>query len=237
MKRVFFPLFLSLLLVLAACGDVAVPTPTPIPPTPTPSPEDWLERAVETWNELEGFHFALTIEERTIELDEEGVLSFGEAEGDVLAPDRMQAETTVQTPFGSTPVAFIAIGENQWLTNPASGEWEEAPPDMQVEVTELFAPGEGIGEILADMENVERLADEEVEDTVTVHLRGTLPGTLLVDFADDLPETVNVDMWIGEDEYRIHKLVITEPTDEGPEPVWTFLFSRFDDPAAIEPPF
>ncbi|MDQ4078965.1 MAG: LppX_LprAFG lipoprotein [Chloroflexota bacterium] len=231
-KRPLLFLLLFFLLALVGCGEELE---EPVP-TPTPSAEDWLGRAVEGWNEMESFHFALALEERTIELDEDGTLSIDEAEGDVMAPDRMQAETSVRTPFGSTMVAFIAIGDEQWLTNPLSGKWEEAPPDMRAEVTGLFDREAGIGAILADMENLERLADETVEERPTVHLRGTLPGALLTDFADDLPETVTVDLWIDEEEHHILKLVITEPATDEPEATWTFLFSGFNDTPVIEPP-
>jgi lipoprotein LprG len=191
---------------------------------------------VEAWNTTESFHFALELVERTIALEESGLLSFDEAEGDVVAPDRMQAQASVTTPLGRTPVGFIAIGEQQWLTNPLNGQWEEAPPEMRTEVGALFDPEVGIGPLLADMENLERLPDESLDGTPVVHLRGVLPGALLSDFASDLPESVNVELWMGADDYRIRKLVITEPTTEGPTPTWTFLFSAFNAGPAIEPP-
>ncbi|MGH2544211.1 MAG: LppX_LprAFG lipoprotein [Ardenticatenaceae bacterium] len=238
MKRTLVLNLLTLILmILASCGGPAAePTPTPVPPTPTPSPQDWLERGVEAWNNTESFHFTLELVERTIALDESGVLSFDQAEGDVVAPDSLQAQASVSTPFGRTEVGYVAIGEQQWLTNPLNGQWEEAPPEMRTDVATLFDPEAGIGPLLAEMENLERLPDETLEETSTVHLRGTLPGAVLANFADDLPETVNVDLWIGADDHRIRQLVITEPASEGASPTWTFLFSEFNAAPAIEPP-
>ncbi len=224
-----------LLASLVACGGQES-EPTPIPPTPTPTPQQLLDNAVRAWNETASFHFSLTLTARTIALDESGVLSFDEAEGDVVAPDRVQAETLIQTPFGSTTVAYIAIADEQWLTNPLSGQWEAAPAGLATDVSGLFHPEGGIGALLADMQALERSPDEEVDGVPTVRLRGTLPGTLLSDFATDLPETVNVELWAGVADSRIRKLVITEPTEEGPTPTWTFLFSQFDAAPAIEPP-
>ncbi len=236
----YFTLFLfaSLTFLAVACGSTTPPAPTatPIPPTPTPSPQDWLDRAIGVWNGSENFHFTLELVGRTIPLDESGQLSFSDVEGDVVAPDRLQAQTLIKTPFGSTEVAFIAIGEEQWLTNPLSGEWEAAPPTMRTNVTEMFDPQVGIGSILADLEELERLPDESLDGQPTIHLRGTLPGALLQDFASDLPERVSVDLWLGTDDQRFHKLTITEPVSGAEAATWTFLFSNYNSDISIEPP-
>lgn len=229
-------LVVVLLALLAACGSEEPPTPTatPVPPTPTPTPQELLDRAVTTWNQTSSFHFSLALTERRIELDEGGTLAFSTVEGDVVAPDRMQAETLIQTPFGSTNVAFVAIGEQQWLTNPLNGQWEEAPPSMQTDVDLMFDPEVGIGALLAQTDSLERLPDETLGEIPTIHLRGTLPGIALSDFATDLPETVTVDLWMEQGSYHLRQVIITEPGE--PAPTWVFLFSDFNSEISIEPP-
>jgi hypothetical protein len=239
MKRFALWMTLLLLTLVAACSAPAEPTPTPVPPTPTPSPQDWLEGVVAAWNNLESFHFTLDLENRTLMLDDSGFLAAAEAEGDVVAPDRLQVATLVQTLLGSTQVQFVAIGEDQYLTNPLNGEWEQAPPELQTDVTGIFDPEVGIGALLADLQNLERLADEQVEGTQTVHLRGTLPGSALAAFAADLEGTdeVTIDLWAGTEDRRIRRIIITEPANaEGETPTWTFNFSNFDADVTIEPP-
>lgn len=227
------PLLLLLLVLLVAACSGREERPTP---TPTPTAQDWLERAVAAWNETESFHFTLVLADRTIALDESGALSFDEVEGDVVAPDRLQADAKIQTPFGSAEVGYIAIGEAQWLTNPLSGRWEPAPADFQTEVSGLFDAQAGIGPLLLDIETLERLPDESLDEATAVRLRGTLPGAMLSAFASDLPENVQVDLWIGADDGRIRQLLITEPADSPPIPTWTFRFSNFDAVPPIEPP-
>ncbi len=222
--------------IVSGCGGPTEPTPTPVPPTPTPSPQDWLDGAVRGWNETESFRFVLQLQERTISLDEGGLLSFSEAEGTVVAPDSLQAEALVRTPLGATEIAYISIGPDQWLTNPLSGQWEQAPPEMATDVTALFDRQAGLGSLLAEMEALQRMPDATFEEVPMVHLRGTLPGAVLSDFASDLPETVTVDLWVGAGEPRIHRVVLTEPAVSGLTPTWTFLFSEFDAAPAIEPP-
>lgn len=227
----YLPMLLTILLIgLMGCSGPSA--------TPTPTPQAWLERAVGAWNGTESFHFTLALANRTIALDGSGLLAFSEAEGDVVAPDRLQATTLVQTPLGNVTTAFIAIGEDQWLTNPLNGEWEQAPPEMQTEVNSIFDAETGIGPLLAELQNLERPADAELDGASMVRLRGTLPGTVLSLIAPDLAEqeSLTVDLWISPSDDRVQQIVITEPSAEGEVPTWTFRFSQFDAAPAIEPP-
>ncbi|MBA3530829.1 MAG: LppX_LprAFG lipoprotein [Ardenticatenales bacterium] len=228
-------LLLIVLLLLVGCSGFGEPTPVP---TPTPTPRDILEQAVQRWNETKAFHFTLDLAERTIALDGTGTLAFAKAQGDVVAPDSMQAVALVRSPLGSMEVGLIAIGEQQWLTNPLNGKWEEAPAEFQTDVTGLFDAEQGIGSLLLEMENLERAADETVNEIPSIHLRGSMPGATLSTFAADLAEieSVQVELWISSADQRIHKVVITEPAKGDKIPIWTFLFSQFDDVAPIEPP-
>lgn len=204
-----------------------------------PTPRDLLESAVEAWNATTSFHFALQLENRAIALDETGMLTYNSAEGDVVAPDRMQAQTMVRTPVGNTPVAFIAIGDSRWLTNPLSRQWEAAPPGTGAEVSGLFDPQTGIGAMLVNMETVEQVGEETMDGVPVVRLTGSLPGSVLSGFAADLSavDQLSVEIFIGRDDNRIRRIIVREPAAaQTPTPTWTFTFSNFDQPVSIEPP-
>ncbi|MGB0386776.1 MAG: LppX_LprAFG lipoprotein [Ardenticatenaceae bacterium] len=238
MKRLTFLLLMWLLLALVGCGGNDEPAPTAAPPTPTPSPQDWLNGAIDAWNQSQSFHFSLVLENRTIPLDPSGTLAFGNAEGNVVAPDQFQSKTVVKTLLGNVEVGFIGIGDDQWLTNPLNGQWEKVEIASAIQVSDLFNQQNGIGKLVSDTANLERAADETIEGVETIHLRGDLPGSVLADFAPELAnqDKVNIDLWISQSDTRIQKLVITEPPTDGISPIWTFLFTQYDAVPAIEPP-
>lgn len=238
MNRITTLFSLILLLLLAGCSSESEPTPTPVPPTPTPSPQDWLNGAIEAWNETQSFHFTLVLEGRAIALDQTGTFSFSEAEGDLVAPDSLQASTFVKTLLGNIEVAFVSIQDDQWITNPLNGEWEEVAIPLQTPVTDLFDTELGIGAELADLAAVERLDDETVDGTTFIRLRGDMTGGILTDLAPDLGEEkiVQVDLWLNPTDKRIYKVLVTEPVAGESAVTWTFEFSNYDGEIEITPP-
>lgn len=220
---------------MTACGVSQTPT---VPPTPTPTPQDLLQQAVTAFSGIESFHFDLALENRTLAVDQSGLLSFNKATGDVRPPDSLQASTVVQSAFGSINVSFVAIGDQQWLTNPLDNSWQETPPELQSDVGLLFNPTDGIGAQLARMENLERLANEDINGRDAIHLRGTLPGAALSRFAPDLAETpaLTVDVYLDTASLWVSRIVMTQPPVDGETPTWTFDFSDHNSAAEINPP-
>lgn len=224
--RRFYLLALLVLLVACSKGGEA---------TPTPTPQALLDRAAAAWNQTQSFSFALVLAGRSFQVDEGGLLTFNQAAGQVVAPDRVRASATIQTMLGNAEIGYIAIGDQQWITNPLSGAWETAPPEYAGQVSALFNRERGIGVLLSKIQGIERLPDETVSDAATIHLRGTLAGSDLALLVADLPPQVQVDLWMGQQDDRLRRIVLTEPGGESPT-TWTFDFSAFDAPVTIEPP-
>jgi hypothetical protein len=200
---------------------------------------DRLDAAIVRWNATRTFHFLLQLEGRSVPLDEMGLLTYDRVEGDVVAPDRLQAEAMVRTPVGNTPVAYIAVGDRQWLTNPLTRQWEPAPAAaVGGGVGGMFDPDTGIGAMLADMEAPEIRGEDSIAGEASVRLGGSLPGVLLAGFAADLAavDRLDVELSIGTADDRIRRIVVREPPYDATAATWRFDLSRFDEPISIEPP-
>ncbi|MDR0786317.1 MAG: LppX_LprAFG lipoprotein [Gemmatimonadota bacterium] len=242
-SRIAAPLILAGFVILTpGCGD-RKPAAEPVEEQPAaiaePTPGERLQNAVDVWSATSAFHFRLALENRVIPLDAGGLLTYTTAEGDVVTPDRMQAQTTVRTPVGNAQVAFISIGDRQWITNPLSRQWEAAPAGTAGAVASAFDSRTGIGATLSGLAELQYTPDERLDGTPVYRLSGILPGTVLAGFAADLSAvpTLQVDLFITPADNRIRRIVVRQPaTPEGAVPSWTFDFSNFDVPVPIEPP-
>ena len=233
MKRWLTVLALTCFLAAAsACGDAqdaASVTPTPTPPDVSTI----LMRTGETMQGLSTFHVRLEHEGGTTQFAPGVVLS--EAEADIINPDRMSASVKAQ--FGTLAVNsnFIAVGEDNWLTNPLSGEWESI--DADVSPLGFFNPRRGINAILAEVHSVEEPPD--VNGTVYT-LNGSVPAKALESLLGPSIEgaTVTVRLVIDTNGYYLTETRVEDrvvPSDE--EGIVRLLWlSRFNEPMTVEPP-
>ena len=220
------------LLAVVACGDsqgTASVTPTPTPP----DVQTILMLTGETMQNLSTFHVRLDHEGGTTQFAPGIVLS--EAEAEIINPDRMEASFKAQ--FGTMAVnsEFISVGEENWLTNPLSGEWELIEGD--VNPLAFFDPSRGINAILAEVHSVEE--PPGVNGSVYT-LNGSVPAKALEPLLGPSIEgaTVTAKVVIDTDGYylieaRVEGRVV--PTDvEGV--VRLLWLSRFNEPMTVERP-
>lgn len=251
MKRrlLIIPALLLLMPLFAACSlwedeesddPAADGAPTAIP-TPTPEPlngETVLAAAAEQWAETESLHFVLETEGDTV-LDAEGNIRLISAEGDLARPDAVEATARVDVAVATVPVELIVIGEDAYLTNFISGDWERAPEDFSYNPALLFNDEDGLGPIMEDIQDPE-LHDSEDVDGSDAH---RVTGVVTQEQIDDITagsisgETIDVTLWIAEDNSEVLRLVISAPPiEETGETTWDLTFTDHNDDVTIEPP-
>lgn len=173
-----------------------MPSPTPtIPPSPAPlSPEAILEVAVAEMEELESYHYEMIINMTVVS---EGVpvetpITFS---GDFKAPDRLQGELTLEM-FGLTiETEVIVIGENVYIKNPESGEWEMSP-----ESATPFTPKDFIGlkkNDIANMMDLTLIRETVLDDVSVYHLEGMLPAELMEALLGESGGRNKIVYWVG----------------------------------------
>lgn len=232
-------LLLALPLALAACR--AAPEPEP---TPTPTPDMVVAQSAARLAELTGFHFVLETSGPPTYLDPGQTLALRRLEGDFVAPDRVRAVVRVAVPGLVTEVSVIGIGERQWQTNVLTGAWEELPPTWGFNPAVLFDAAVGLPAILAqDLSDV-ALAEPETIDGVRLVVitavvnpqrLATMSGGIIG--TQPMTEPITVQLWLDGSTYNLHRLILTEPVPDAPEPRrWQVDFSRFDQTVTIEPP-
>lgn len=237
-------LFVFALVVIAGCSEspsspaetTVVPPPTSIPvPTPTPiNVEDLLRRSGEAMSQLNTFHFRL-------EHNDEGSTPFSdtldvtEAEGDVVSPDRISISFSGR--FGgrfAMRASLITIGDDSYMTNPLTGNWEEVA--AEVSPLGFFDPQEGIGAMMTGLRNPTLSSKDgsefRVEGDLDVQALRPLLGTVIQD------GIVRVEVTLDSDTLYLKKAVIEgRATAEDPDGVIrTITLSQHNESISITAP-
>ena len=237
MRKTRFGLLAMLLAGLAlaaACGgggEKAAPTPATLPPA-----DEILPKVVERVGAVKSFHFRLEHENglSPMPLD----LKLKTAEGDVQVPDRMKAKLEADVAGALLRVEVVGIGEEGWMTNPFSREWQPLPAGTTISA--IFDPAAGIQAVAGSLQDVRVVGVEKVGGDNTYLLEGQIDSGVLK-AAVPIAEpglTVNVKVWVGVDDYNIRQVRLEGPFASGePENIVRILIlSNFDEPVSIEPP-
>lgn len=247
MKRrlLIIPALLLFLPLFAACSlwedDEPEEEAVPESATATVEPvtgETVLRDASDRWDDTESVHFTLDAEGDTF-LDSDGNIRLVSAEGDLARPDLVEATARVSVAVATVNVELVVIGEDAYMTNFISGNWERAPDDFNYNPALLFSETDGLAPIMQDIQ------DPALDGTESVDGREAhrVTGVVTQDQIDDITagsivgENIDVTLWIAEDNHEILRLLISAPPIEDTgETTWDLLFTNHNDDVEIEAP-
>jgi lipoprotein LprG len=232
LARLFFSL--SVAFILAACQT---PEPEALPP------EDIVRLSAERMNSLSGFEFIIERSGEPVYLDLDDTIAFRRAEGHYVAPDKAQATVRIITPGLVTDVGVVSIGQTQWETDLFTPQWRELPADWGFNPAVLFDPEIGMQSILlADLSDLVLEGTEKIEDgpdQLLYVIGGNLAGERLHEMSYRMigPESMAVQLWIIPETFELYRVLITDPSQGGPEPtIWQIDFRQFGEVIEIVPP-
>lgn len=221
-------------LLIAACGRSQ---------PPEIAPHELVQQAAASMQQLDGFHFLIDRQGASAFIDPQQSLSFRRAEGDFVAPDSTQAEVRIIGPGIVLDVQVISIGDQQWESNPLSGEWQEVPAGAGFNPADLLDPNRGLQQLLVqeltDPQLVGTSELEELPGKQLYQLQSGLQGTTLAELSFGLIDDPqpSIQLWIEPDSYYLHRIEIQEYAgDAERQRSWTIDFWDFGQVQQIEPP-
>jgi hypothetical protein len=227
----------TLLVLLAACTT----EPTAVP-TATPEPEVVAERAALAFKEITTLHFTLEQSGAPLSVDPSQTIAFRSAEGDFVAPDRLQATIKVGAGNLISEIQIVTIGDEGWMTNLFTGRWEALPAEWDLDPAALFEPETGIPDLLTkELQDVALAGPMVVEGLPDVawSLSGRAqPGQLEAMSGGLIPAApADVDLWIDPVSNLIYRMRVVLPESDPADPTELLLnLSHFDEAVTIEPP-
>ena len=227
---------LTCVLVAAACGTGGGEIVEAPSPTPPPNPSVILQAAADRFQALQFFTFTMTHENGGTPI------AFGllmeDVVGQVVAPDRLEAEVGAWAGGFFFDVSLIAIGEETWLTNPFTDEFELI--ERGIVSSALLDPATGISGIIRDAKDPVLEGVTSLDGIPTYHVTSVIDSGQLTSIAPGAEPGLPIDVgiWVGIDDSLVYKIHMFGPmsSDEDPNITRTILPSDFDIPAEIEPP-
>lgn len=194
-----------------------------------------ISKSGEYMTTLTSFNFKMTHEVGATEflpgLDVE------EVSGDVQPPDLLAAEFIGM--FGAFPIRsmLVAIGKDNYLTNPLTGVWEQIEPT--VNLGGFFNTSEGMASLLEKMTNVEFLSTTSL-DSSNYEINGDLAsshlGSLLGETLED--GSVIVEASINKNDFALNKIkfIGQAKVSDIDGTIRVVTMSKFNVPVEIEVP-
>jgi hypothetical protein len=225
--------FIGALLVslgLLACGsDDAPATPPALPAVATV-----LDGAATRMQQVRSMHFVFDHDHGSTQIVRQ--IAMTRAEGDVVAPDKMQA--TLDGALG--PVNFktgmVLIGPDAWLQNPLNHRWESD----SITIDQVFDPQAGVVSIMRTAQGAALVGIEEVDGAKCYRVEVTLDsGTLALLPGDpQAGHPVLTVAWIGVTDQLVRRIELRGPVASGERDdiVRRLTLSAFDQDVAIVPP-
>ncbi len=204
---------------------------------PSAAAVDVIASAADAMGTVTSVEFRLDRNGAPVFIDEFERIALDGLRGQFTVPTRAQAELSVTVNDNlATRLGAVAIGEEVWISNPVTGDFETLPTGYDIDPSRFFDPEGGWRPLLAALTDVTMvgIADRGGD---RYHVRGTAPADQISNITVGLvrDQEVDVDLWI----HPTTSLVTAaefETTIDGERAQWMLELTRYGETFAIEPP-
>jgi len=195
-----------------------------------------LKSAQDKFNATKSLHFVMTAEH--LGQVPSGGYNIVSATGDVQRPDQLKATATVDAGFITTQIQLIIVGNQQWYTDPLTGQF--VPTDQFGSYLRIFDPTSGIGSLLTSLKNPSQPSDGSANGTPCWKIKGDITMNQLSPiFGSDVVGDANgTTFCIGKTGNQLLSVVLQGKVLSGDtsQTIRTIYLSKFDQPVTIQTP-
>lgn len=215
---------LALALLLMACGGDG---------SPAPSAQQLIKDSQTAIQKASSYHFNL----KTDNLGATSSLPIQSADGDLVSPDKLQANATVLFSGSTLQTQLIAIGDDEYVN--LLGTWTKTTEIL--DPRKITDPQTGIAGILGHIQNPSTPSDSSSDGTACWSINGKLDAQYLAAFTGGgAPSgTMNdITTCIGKSDKLPYLIVIKGIAAQGDtaQTTRTFKFSKYNEKVTINPP-
>ena len=224
--HISLPGLLACMLALTACGGSAATTP---------DAHTLITQAQAAIQKVTSYHFNLTVDNPGTG----GALIIKTADGDILVPDKLQANANVLLLNNVVQVKIIAIGADQYITDPITNAWHKTSGLLDPRT--LSDSKTGVAAILGNIQNPSTPTTSSVDGIPCWSIDGTLDAKYLVAISGGgapAGSTVKVTTCIGKSDNLPYLIKMSGIAAQGDSTntVRNFKLSKFGESLTITAP-
>ena len=210
------------------------------PPPPELPPGEIVQRAARAMLDQSSLHFKIEIGGAAVAINPTLGLSLRSAEGDFARPNRMGVSLKIISPVAAIEADMIALGDEQYITNFLTQQWEPLPAEFGFNPAVMFHPDYGLEKTLeAGLDDAALGGVESIDGAPAYRVTGRLDGARLQFMSGGLISTgrVDVDVWVDAQAFLVRRVVLVDTASDAEKPsTWTLSFGKFGAPVTIEAP-
>jgi len=213
-----------MMLILVACGGSN---------TPAPSAQTLIKKAQAAIKQVTSYHFNLQAQG----IGTGGTLPIQSADGDIVVPDKLQANANVVFQGATVQAQLVAIGQTQYIN--VLGSWQQTKGLLDPGV--LSDPQTGVAAILGKIQNPSTPSDSSSNGTPCWSISGKLDASLLAGITGGGAPVGTMDdvtVCIGKSNNLPYLIKIKGIAAQGDttQTVRTFTLSKFNERITINAP-
>jgi lipoprotein LprG len=202
-------------------------------------PDELVQRAASAMLDQHTLAFKIEIDGAPVTINPALGLALRSAEGLFARPDRMGVHLKIVS-LVSIEADMIALGDEQYITNFLTKEWEPLPAEFGFNPAVMFHPEFGLERTLeGGLDGATLLGVESIDGAQAYRVKGSLDGARLQVMSGGLigTQVIPVEVWIDAQTFVVRRTVLVDAPVDAEEPsTWTLTFSKFGEPVTIERP-
>jgi len=204
---------------------------------PKPTTQQLLLALQKNFRTVTSFHVVMRVENPGTAKTQR--IQIRNADGDVVMPDKVKAQATVILSGQSVTVNLISIGDNQYITDPITGQWRVIKGVLDPRT--LTNPDTGIISLVSKLQNLSQPSDDSVNGVPCWRVTGQLDAKNIAFFTGGgVPSgtILQTSTCIGKSDMLPYQLKVTgmAATSDTANTVYTFLISNYNENISITAP-
>jgi hypothetical protein len=233
----FMMLFLASALLFSGCSLPWQHSNVALANAPKPTTQQLLAALQKNFRSVSAFHVVMKEDNPGAATADK--VQIRAATGDVVMPDKVKAQATVILSGQSVTVNLISVGDNQFITDPITGQWRVIKGVLDPRT--LTNPDTGIISLVSKVQNVSQPTDDAVSGVPCWRITGQLDAKYLAFFTGGgVPAgtMLQTSACIGKADSLPYQLIVTGQAAVGDTTatVRTFLISNYNENVNITAP-